>query len=61
MEYININQDFKFISDDMGNIHVYQLIKGQEHYYDTIDNMEPLPEDEFRYKCKCWYSDNVLY
>ena len=53
MEYININQDFKFETRGK-NIYVYQLINDKAHYYDIINNNELLSEEQFRYRCKVW-------
>lgn len=42
------------------NIHVYETRSHKRKYFDIIVNNEDLDFDKFKYKCKCWYMDNVL-
>ena len=53
--------NYKFETDKSNSIHVYEISNKGLKYYDFIKNNPPLQEDIFKYKCKCWYSENILY
>lgn len=49
--------DFEFCNK---NIHIYETRAYKRKYFDMIINNEDLDFNEFKYRCKCWYIDNIL-
>ena len=54
-------KSYKFETDLKNNIHVYEYRNNNLKYFDYIKNNDILNKSLFEYKCKSWYSKNILF